>query len=156
MQINVSKQLKSPIGSVRNYKVSEAIDIDGDGRDGIVEGNIRLTRTDHSILAQGTLYLGIETTCSRCLGPFNYKQILNIEEEYLPDTYTSHATQQHSAGELSFFTIDEYHTLDLTEAIRQYSLLAIPIKPLCHKQCNGLCPYCGHNLNHGPCSCSPR
>ncbi|MBA7688765.1 hypothetical protein ES703_97254 [subsurface metagenome] len=54
------------------------------------------------------------------------------------------------------FTIDEHHILDLTEAIRQYALLAIPMKPLCRGDCAGLCPNCGHNINQGPCDCSPQ
>ena len=156
MQINVSQQLKSSIGSVRNYRINETVDIAGDGRDVIIDGNIRLTRTDRSILAQGTLHVGIETTCSRCLDPFTCRQTLNIEEEYLPTTDISGGARQHSVDEPGYFTIGEYHTLDLTEAIRQYSLLATPMKPLCQKQCAGLCPYCGHNLNQGPCNCSPR
>jgi uncharacterized protein len=54
------------------------------------------------------------------------------------------------------FTIDERHILDLTEAIRQYTLLAIPMKPVCKTNCAGLCPNCGHNLNYGPCNCPPQ
>jgi uncharacterized protein len=54
------------------------------------------------------------------------------------------------------FTIDEYHVIDLTEAIRQYTLLALPMKLLCREVCAGLCSSCGHNLNQGPCNCLPR
>jgi uncharacterized protein len=51
------------------------------------------------------------------------------------------------------FTIDEHHILDLTEAIRQYTVLAVPMKPLCNENCAGLCPSCGQNLNQGECGC---
>ena len=54
------------------------------------------------------------------------------------------------------FTIDEHHILDLTEAVRQYALLALPMKPLCRQDCAGLCPTCGHNLNQGGCGCPPQ
>jgi uncharacterized protein len=54
------------------------------------------------------------------------------------------------------FIIDEHHILDLTEAIRQYALLALPMKPLCQESCAGLCPSCGHNLNQGACNCPPE
>ena len=33
-------------------------------------------------------------------------------------------------------------------------VLSLPGKPLCNKNCKGLCQNCGHNLNLGPCSCS--
>jgi uncharacterized protein len=41
------------------------------------------------------------------------------------------------------FTIDRNNILDLEEAVRQYSTLAIPMKPLCREDCPGLCPVCG-------------
>ena len=54
------------------------------------------------------------------------------------------------------FTIDEHNILDLTEAIRQYALLTVPMKPLCHQDCAGLCPTCGINLNQASCDCPPE
>ncbi len=53
----------------------------------------------------------------------------------------------------SSFTIDEHHILDTSEMIRQYCLLAIPMKPLCRVDCAGLCPDCGANLNENKCQC---
>ena len=50
-------------------------------------------------------------------------------------------------------SIDEQHTLDLTEAVRQYALMATPMKALCKKDCAGLCQTCGKNLNEGKCHC---
>jgi uncharacterized protein len=32
--------------------------------------------------------------------------------------------------------------------------LALPAKPLCKKDCRGLCPVCGANINLEPCSCA--
>ena len=54
------------------------------------------------------------------------------------------------------FTIDEHNILDLGEAIRQYSVMATPAKPLCKEDCAGLCPTCGANLNNGTCGCPPQ
>ncbi|MDR2503813.1 MAG: DUF177 domain-containing protein [Deltaproteobacteria bacterium] len=31
---------------------------------------------------------------------------------------------------------------------------SLPQLPLCREDCAGLCPGCGHNLNHGPCACA--
>ncbi len=33
--------------------------------------------------------------------------------------------------------------------------LEVPMKPLCRKDCAGLCADCGKNLNHDPCGCEP-
>jgi uncharacterized protein len=52
--------------------------------------------------------------------------------------------------------IDEHHEVDLTEAIRQNVLLAVPMVTLCDPDCAGLCSQCGHDLNLGPCQCQPE
>jgi uncharacterized protein len=154
MEINVSQQLKSSIGSTRKYEVSEVVDIAGG--DSMVKGEVVLIRTDQGILAKGTLDAGVELTCSRCLSSFDYPLALNIEEEYFPVTDVVSGASLSPPEEPGCFTIDEHHVIDLNEAIRQYALLAIPMKPLCRGNCAGLCPSCGHNLNQGPCDCLSR
>ena len=151
MRINVSQQLKSSIGSTRDYELGELVDIAGSA--GMVKGKVRLMRTDRGILARGTLSTEVEVTCSRCLSLFRCPLALNIEEEYFPTTDMVSGARLSLPEEPSSFTIDEHHVLDLTEAIHQYALLTIPMKPLCREDCAGLCPHCGHNLNLGPCHC---
>jgi len=154
MRINVSQQLKSPIGSTRNYEVSEVVDIAGGGS--MVQGEVRLTRTDRGILVKGTLHTEVEVTCSRCLSLFSCPLAVNIEDEYFPTTDVFSGASLPLPDEPGCFTIDEHHVLDLAEAIRQYALLAIPMKTLCRQDCAGLCPSCGHNLNEGACNCLPQ
>ena len=154
MRINVSQQLRASMGSIRKYEVSAMVSVAA-GRS-MVEGEIELIRTDRSILARGTLHTEFGVTCSRCLSLFNCPLTLNIEEEYFPITDVASGASLLLPEEPGCFTIDEHHVLDLTEAIRQYALLAIPMKPLCREDCAGLCPNCGHNLNQGPCDCSPQ
>ncbi len=154
MRINVSQQLKASIGSMRKCEVSEIVEV-SDGKS-MVQGEVRLIRTNRGILAKGTLHTEVEVTCSRCLSLFSCPLTLNIEEEYFPIKDVVSGDSLPLPEEPDCFTIDEYHVIDLTEAIRQYALLAIPMKPLCHGECAGLCPNCGHNLNQGPCDCSPQ
>lgn len=148
LQINVAQQLKSPIGTTKNYDVNEMMDITGDHS--LVQGKIRLMHTNRGILAQGTLNTEIELTCSRCLSLFPYPLTLNIEEEFLSTIDVASGAPLPLPDEPGYFTIDEYHIIDLTEAIRQYSLLAIPMKPLCREDCSGLYPTGGDNLNQTP------
>ena len=156
MRINVSQLLKAPIGSIRSYEMNGVVDIAGDGSGSIVQGEIKLIRTDRGILAKATLDTEVEVTCSRCLCSFSYPLNLNSEEEYFPTVDIIAGVPLPLPDEPGCFTIDEHHILDLTEAIRQYTLLAIPMKPLCKANCAGLCPNCGQNLNQGPCNCPPR
>jgi uncharacterized protein len=40
--------------------------------------------------------------------------------------------------------------------VREQCYLAIPMKPLCRPDCQGLCPVCGTNLNIERCQCNPQ
>jgi len=151
LQMNVSQQLKEPIGATRSLEINDAVDIAGN--DIQIEGKVKLTRTDRSILVEGTLYTEIELTCSRCLSLCSCPLTLRVTEEYFPTTDILTGVPKPVPDESGCFTIDEHHILDLTEAIRQYATLAIPMKPLCRENCAGLCPTCGHNLNLGECDC---
>jgi uncharacterized protein len=151
MQINVAQLLKEPIGSKREYKVDEVVNItEGDSR---VRGEVGLTRTDRGVLVEGTLNTAVQVSCGRCLAMFNYPLTFKLEEEYYPVIDVVTGSPVALPDEPGYFTIDERHSLDLTEAIRQYGLTALPMKPLCREDCAGLCPECGKNLNLGPCGC---
>jgi len=156
MQINVSQLLKEPIGSARIYQASEIIDAAGDGNGHGIQGKVRLVRTHRGILVKVELRTEVGLNCSRCLGSFQRPVTLSIEEEYIPTIDIVSGAPLLPPEEPSSFIIDEHHIIDLTEAIRQYSLLAIPMKPLCRENCAGLCRICGHNLNQGPCGCPPQ
>ena len=148
MQINVSQLLKEAIGAERNYQVAETVHSVG-----VVEGEVELLRTDRGILLRSRMSTKVEVNCSRCLSLFRYPIDLNIEEEYFPTTDVVSGAPLSLPDEPGTFTIDEHHVLDLSEAIRQYTLLAVPMKSLCREDCAGLCPHCGHNLNLGSCHC---
>jgi uncharacterized protein len=153
MQINVSQLLQEPVGSTREYEIDEAAEIIGDGREYQIKGQCRLLRTPRSILVKCAMDTEVELRCCRCLNRFRQPLKIDFEEEYLPTVDVHSGAPLALPEESSAFTIDEYHILDLTEGIRQYALMAIPMKPLCGPDCAGLCPRCGQNLNQGKCDC---
>jgi len=153
MQINVAQLLRSSVGAKRKYQVSEAVDITGDGKGRLVEGEINLLRTNRSILARVKLQTEVELTCSRCLSIFISPLALAFEEEYIPSIDIDSGVRLPRPEEPGTFVVDEHHIIDLTEAIRQYVEMAIPMKPLCREGCAGLCQQCGRNLNLGDCNC---
>jgi len=148
MHINIAQLLKEPIGSSRSYHIEEPV-----GTDDIncVNGDIILIRTNRGILVRGKIIASIKQICSRCLKPIDCQVKYDFEEEALPEV--PDIEDSSAAGQYDNLTIDEDHTLDLNEAIRQYVLLAVPAKPLCRSDCAGICPTCGHDLNRGPCQC---
>lgn len=154
MQFNVAQLLKGPVGTSRSHSIDEAtVTIDDLHRERGVRGEVRMLRIPNGILVTGDFQLTIIEMCSRCLEVFEHPMSYHIEEEFLPviDIVSGAPLAR---GE-DTFTIDEKHILDLTEAVRQYAAMSLPMKPLCRPDCAGLCPTCGHNLNLGPCSCPP-
>jgi len=152
MEINVSQLLQDPIGSTRDYRIDEVADITGDGK-ARIKGECNLLRIQRNILVKCALDTEVELTCSRCLGQFRHPLKINFEEEFLPTVDVTSGVPLPAPEEATAFTIDEQHIIDLTEAIRQYSLMAIPMKALCSEDCAGLCPSCGKNFNEGKCDC---
>jgi uncharacterized metal-binding protein YceD (DUF177 family) len=47
----------------------------------------------------------------------------------------------------------EGETLDLGEVVREQLFLALPLKRVCHEDCQGICPTCGRNRNADRCDC---
>ena len=155
MQINVSQLLKEPIGGTRHHELTEMVDIDNNGRSRLVHAKVDLLRTQRGILVRAVMQTEVELECSRCLSTFDHPVTLKIEEEFIPTIDIITGANLPPAEDPGAFIVDEHQVIDLTEAIRQYAVLAEPIKPLCREDCPGLCQTCGRNLNLGPCDCPP-
>jgi uncharacterized protein len=158
MQFNVAQLLKEHTGQTRQFNLHEDISrLDPEISPlSNLDGAVRLIRTADGILVTGKLHCSLELTCSRCLEMFSLPLQLTLEEEFRPtiDIVTGANLPMLTDDEIAT-RIDEHHTLDLSEVVRQNILLAIPPNPVCRTKCAGLCPRCGNNLNDGPCSCKP-
>jgi uncharacterized protein len=150
MKINVAQQLREPVGSARQYAIDET------GEDGfLIQGDLQLLRTNRSILVRGRIETSAREICSRCLNEFEHVLALDIEEEYFMTRDAASGLPFTPPTELGTFAVDENNLLDLGEAVRQYTLLARPMKPVCREDCAGLCPQCGRNRNYETCDCMP-
>lgn len=154
MEINVSQLLKASIGSTREFSLDDPIAILEEGLESHVTGTIYVIKTHRGVLVQGTVETTVPMECSRCLNTFKNKLTVNVEEEYFPRLDINSGTPLEVPDETDSFIIDEHHILDLSEAIRQNALLAIPMKPLCREDCAGLCQICGKDLNQVQCDCN--
>ena len=146
MQINVAQLLKEPVGAKRSYKIDE---LAGENEENQVTGEINLIRTNRGVLVMGTLATVITGPCSRCLGTAKIPVTFSMEDEYFPVIDINSGL--HITASPDEFRISENHVLDLTEAIRQYIIMATPTKILCKPDCQGLCPVCGQELAKGDC-----
>jgi uncharacterized protein len=156
VRFNVAQLLKEPVGSTRKYHLAEDIqDLDEELQlTHPIEGVVQLIRTTDGVLASGQLYTEVELSCSRCLEPFSTAVDFALEEEFHSIIDISTGAKLPPADDEDEATlIDDQHTIDLFEVMRQDILLALPPRPLCKSDCAGLCSQCGQNLNEGSCTC---
>lgn len=123
-----------------------------------MQGKAVLTRASRGIFVNGSFNCQSQLTCGRCLSTFAHRSVFDAQEMFYPsiDIQSGLPMAPPDDDADTGFTIDEHHILDMSEMIRQYSLLAIPMKPLCRVDCAGLCPECGANLNENKCHCVRR
>ena len=114
---------------------------------------IRLKREQGKIHLTGEIHTAIWLSCARCLEPFHY--LVDIKMDYLlvPRNKIPKAEGLRlKSGDMEVEFFDGIE-IDIDHIINEQIFLSIPIKPLCHKDCAGLCPYCGANLNKERCNC---
>ncbi|MDD5584856.1 MAG: DUF177 domain-containing protein [Candidatus Omnitrophica bacterium] len=93
-------------------------------------------RIAKEIMVEATVGTRMAALCSRCLAPVSKDMQQRFQFNY-------DSTQ-----------LGEY--LEMDSAIREEILLNFPLKVLCKKECRGLCPGCGINLNSGECTCKGK
>lgn len=154
MELNVSQLLMEPSGSSREYHIDEWRELaEGFGASRIW-GAVSLLRTNKSVWASAALQSDLDAECGRCLTPYSHPIRLQVEEEYVPTLNPlTGARPPLPPDDSDYYLIDESHTLDLTDAVREYAIMAAPMKPLCRPDCSGLCAGCGANLNAARCGC---
>ncbi len=89
----------------------------------------------------------VHATCRRCLTPVDVPLQAPVNVLFCEDP---------GADDASIYVIPaQSRELDLSEAIREELLLALPEYVLCRDDCRGLCAGCGNDLNTGACTCEP-
>ena len=155
MRFNVAQLLKEGVGSRRSYALDETVEALPETGTTRVRGEITVTCIDKGIWVSGPVETNASSMCVRCLNLAEYSVHFRLDEEYLPTVeIDSGAPIKVQEVEEGAFTLDSHHTLDLTEAIRQYAIINLPMKPLCRQNCAGLCSSCGADLNNHQCDCS--
>ena len=111
----------------------------------------------------GTVKTELELACSRCLEPYRMPIDREFDLRYLPATTGEAGSHEDSEDEgdevedddvaMTFYRDEQ---IDLNELLREQFYLALPMKPLCKDDCQGICPQCGTNRNTAPCDCNPQ
>jgi uncharacterized protein len=141
LEINVAQLEKSLIGTTREYDIDDTLELEGQSVS--LTGQVVMIRTNRSVLVKGELQGAVDMECSRCLRRYTAPVAFTFEEEFFPAVDVTSGLLLETHEEEGDFVIDENHVLDLTEAARQYLILAQPMKPLCRTDCPGILPQAG-------------
>ena len=168
MLYNVSQLLMEPTGSTRKFELDDFVAVP-DSANGAPEpgyagpedpaigravGTVRLLRTHQGLLINATVEVQVTAACARCLASCGRLSTLTLEEECYPtiDPSTGRTMRPPDEAE-GVLHIDSRQMLDLSDVLRQYLLTDEPLKILCRRDCRGLCPECGADLNTEKCKC---
>jgi uncharacterized protein len=121
---------------------------------GDVTSQVTLEKSARQILLRVGLRSSASFQCDRCLEDFTKEISPSFQIVYVWDGEERSAEREEDIRILRADT----NIIDISDAVRDTLLVAIPLKLLCKEDCAGLCPKCGKNLNHaagGSCDCAP-
>lgn len=107
-----------------------------------VKGYVKTSTGIVSLSAEAELT--VSTQCAKCAKDVNIK--LNVPvSHFLIDRLNQEDNDD--------YIVVEDMVLELDELVLEDVYLSLPIRFLCKKDCKGLCPLCGKDLNEGCCDC---
>ncbi len=106
-----------------------------------VELDVRLEAVMEGVLASGTAKATLSGECARCLEPIEDDLEVSLQELYV---YPESDAEEDEASRL------DGEFLDLEPVVRDAVVLALPFRPVCTPDCEGLCPECGARLADVP------
>ncbi len=147
------KELKNGMNHFSFKAEGEDLDLKPEEIDFSSEVKLKFSvlKIGNNLNCQGEIKARLKLECSRCLTEFfqpvtsKIEFILEMDDEKL-----GMDTQDDDYQFISKETI----SYDLNPRVREAMILTLPLKPLCKEDCQGLCQFCGTNLNLKSCSCS--
>lgn len=117
----------------------------------------RIRRLDMGYLLAAGLEYEQTLSCQRCLEPVSEPVSAEIDL-LVQTTETGNALKglesevELDEEDFGVYTVDG-EELDLDPLLIEQIQLAVPMRPICRDDCQGLCGSCGQNLNRGDCDC---
>jgi uncharacterized protein len=107
-----------------------------------VELDLRLESVVEGVLVSGTAQVPLSGECGRCLEALSDELVVDLQELFA-------YAESDTAGDEETARM-EGDLLDLEPLLRDAVVLALPLTPLCRKDCAGLCVDCGGRLDDLP------
>ena len=137
-----------PAGTIEflDPKVKQSGALQASGKAELVTGSLG------EIRVKGRVRVGMQAECDRCLDPVEFPVDSTFELYYRPiaEGYGEEKSIDAGEAEMGFYEGDG---LELNDVLREFVLLALPMRKLCNENCKGICPVCGQNRNQKDCRC---
>jgi uncharacterized protein len=132
LKFNVAQLLRELVGARRDHEFTETtlpLDEALVLRD--IVGKVRFTRTTTGVFVHIRARGVVRLICVRSLEEFDHEVNLDIVDEFhsVVDVFTGAGVPK--PPEEDPFLLDELHMADVGEMIREYTLLELPINPVC-------------------------
>jgi len=151
MNIDVKELLEGKILSTSFHYIETQEAMEGLTFDTLPEVEGKLKRIERrKLLLTCRVKTKILLECSRCLDIYPQELEFSYEEVYTEEPFRIIG----KLTEEDFKYTIENNMVDISSSVRENIIMNLPIKPLCSKDCKGLCPICGKNLNREKCNCS--
>jgi uncharacterized protein len=116
---------------------------------GPLELRLQVQEATHDVVVLGRITGEAEVPCRRCLVAVRAPIDQDVTLLFRPGI-----SQVDAEAQEIYPLLEHGNQLDLSGAIREHILLAVPEFVECQEACLGLCPHCGVNLNETTCSCA--
>ena len=107
-----------------------------------IQAEVFILPEEDGCLLRGKLHGKVSVPCDRC-----------AEETEIVIDYPFDEFEAYPQDDRVLFKEKNALILDMGALLWEEFVLTLPTKPLCRKDCKGVCPVCGKNLNEGACTC---
>ncbi|MEJ2506006.1 MAG: DUF177 domain-containing protein [Ignavibacteriaceae bacterium] len=110
--------------------------------------NVVLNKFDDQIIIESSTSVDASFICDRCSKEF----VRTVESKYKMVYLLRDISSKSEEVDVTYLPHDA-DKIDISQDVRDYLILSIPMKKLCKEDCKGLCYKCGKDLNEGKCDC---
>jgi uncharacterized protein len=116
---------------------------------GNIEVDVEINKVHNQLILDSSILVNAVYECDRCAASFYSPLRTEYKMVYMPGMEPLDT----ASDNIAYLSV-EADSIDISSDVRDFTILAIPMKKLCSEECKGLCPRCGKNLNEGDCSCN--
>jgi uncharacterized protein len=131
IKFNVAQLLREQVGARRDYTFTEErLHLDDTLVLRDIQGHVRFTRTTTGVFAHVRGQGLVQLTCVRSLEEFDYRVDFDFSDQFHSVIDVVTGISLPTPTEDDPFMLDELHMADVGEAIREYTLINLPINPV--------------------------